>query len=276
MTLTCGRFTYSLSRPLIMGILNVTPDSFSDGGLFYSPQQAIEQGLRLVAEGADILDIGGESTRPGAARVSEQEELARVLPVLEGLANAGVALSIDTQKPTVMRAALAAGVDMVNDIHALQQPGALAALAGAKAAVCLMHKQGDPQTMQQLPLYHDVVAEVHDFLQARIQAVQAAGVARERLIIDPGFGFGKNLEHNVALLQNLQVLQDLGVPVLVGLSRKSMLGKIANREVHERVHVSVAAAVLAALRGAKIIRVHDVKATRDALTIVNVVEEWHE
>ena len=276
MTFSCGRFTYSLSRPLIMGIVNVTPDSFSDGGLFYSPQLAIEQGLRLVEEGADILDVGGESTRPGAARVGEAEELARVMPVLEGLMQAGVALSIDTQKPAVMRAALAAGVDMVNDIHALQQPGALAALAGTKAAVCLMHKQGDPQTMQQLPLYHDVVAEVHDFLQARIQAAQAAGIGRERLIIDPGFGFGKNLEHNVALLQNLQGLQDLEVPVLVGLSRKSMLGKIANRKVHERVHVSVAAAVLAALRGAKIIRVHDVQATRDALTIVNVVEEWHE
>ena len=276
MTLACGRFTYSLSRPLIMGIVNVTPDSFSDGGLFYSPQQAIEQGLRLVEEGADILDIGGESTRPGAARVGEAEELTRVMPVLEGLMQAGVALSIDTQKPAVMRAALAAGVDMVNDIHALQQPGALAALASSKAAVCLMHKQGDPQTMQQLPLYHDVVAEVHDFLQARIQAAQAAGIARERLVIDPGFGFGKNLEHNVALLQNLQGLQDLEVPVLVGLSRKSMLGKIANREVHERVHVSIAAAVLAALRGAKIIRVHDVQATRDALAIVNVVEEWHE
>ncbi len=270
--LICGRFTFDLSRPLIMGIVNVTPDSFSDGGHFYSPQQAIEQGLRLVEEGADILDIGGESTRPGAALVSEQAELKRVLPVLQGLANAGVALSIDTQKTSVMRAALAAGADMVNDVNALQQPGALAALAGSKAAVCLMHKQGDPQTMQQLPLYHDVVAEVHDFLQARIAAAQAAGIVPERLVIDPGFGFGKNLEHNVALLQNLQVLQDLGVPVLVGLSRKSMLGKIANLEVHERVHASIAAAVLAVLKGAKIIRVHDVKATRDALAIVNAVE----
>ncbi len=269
--LSCGRFTYTLSRPLLMGIVNVTPDSFSDGGHFYDAEQAIAHGLRLIEEGADILDIGGESTRPGAARVREQDELARVLPVLEGLAHAGVALSIDTQKPAVMRAALRAGVDMVNDIHALQEPGAFAALAGSKAAVCLMHKQGDPKIMQQLPLYHDVVAEVHAFLQARLQAAQAAGIERERLIIDPGFGFGKNLEHNVALLQNLQVLQDLGVPVLVGLSRKSMLGKIANCKVHERVHVSVAAAVLAVLKGAKIIRVHDVKATRDALTIVNAV-----
>jgi len=274
--LICGRFTFDLSRPLIMGILNVTPDSFSDGGLFYSPQQAIEQGLRLVEEGADILDIGGESTRPGAALVSEQDELKRVLPVLAGLADAGVALSVDTQKTAVMRAALAAGADMVNDVNALQQAGALAALSGSKAAVCLMHKQGDPQTMQQLPLYHDVVAEVHDFLQARIAAALAAGIARERIVIDPGFGFGKNLEHNVALLRQLRDFQDLGVPLLAGLSRKSMLGKIADLEVQDRVHASVAAAVLAALRGAKIIRVHDVKATRDALKIVNAIEGWDE
>ena len=255
-----------------MGVVNVTPDSFSDGGQFSTAQQAIAHGLRLIEEGADILDIGGESTRPGAARVTEADELARVMPVLEGLADAGVAISIDTQKPAVMRAALAAGVDMVNDIQALQQAGALAALADSKAAVCLMHKQGDPQTMQQLPLYHDVVAEVQAFLQARVAAAQAAGIAQERLVIDPGFGFGKNLEHNIALLQHLPALQAIGVPVLVGLSRKSMLGKIGNLEVHERVHISVAAAVVAALRGAKIIRVHDVKATRDALTIVNAVE----
>ena len=272
--LHCGRFTFSLSRPLIMGIVNVTPDSFSDGGRFFDAQQAIAHGLRLIEEGADVLDIGGESTRPGAARVTEQEELERVLPVLEGLANAGVALSIDTQSPAVMRAALAAGADMVNDVNALQQPGALAVLAGSKAAVCLMHKQGDPQNMQQLPLYHDVVAEVREFLQMRLQAALAAGIARERLIVDPGFGFGKNLEHNVALLRQLSALQGLGVPLLVGLSRKSMLGKIAHLEVHERLHASIAAAVLAVLSGAKIVRVHDVKATRDALTIVNAVEGW--
>ena len=276
MTFSCGRFSYSLSRPLIIGIVNVTPDSFSDGGRFHSPQQAIEQGLRLVEEGADLLDIGGESTRPGAALVSEQEELNRVLPVLAGLANAGVALSVDTQKTAVMRAALAAGADMVNDVNALQQAGALAALSGSKAAVCLMHKQGDPQTMQQLPLYHDVVAEVHDFLKGRIAAALAVGIAHERIVVDPGFGFGKNLEHNVALLRQLRDFQDLGVPLLAGLSRKSMLGKIADLEVRDRVHASVAAAVLAALRGAKIIRVHDVKATRDALRIVNAVEGWHE
>ena len=274
--LSCGRFTFSLSRPLIMGIVNVTPDSFSDGGRFFDAQQAIAHGNRLIEEGADLLDIGGESTRPGALPVREQTELERVLPVLDGLANSGVALSIDTQKPAVMRAALAAGADMVNDVNALQQPGAMAAVAGSKAAVCLMHKQSDPQTMQQLPLYHDVVAEVHAFLRARLQAAQAAGIARERLIVDPGFGFDKNLEHNVALLRRLAVLQDLGVPVLVGLSRKSMLGKIANLAVEERLQPSIAAALLAVLKGAKIIRVHDVKATRDAFTIVNAVEEWYE
>ena len=257
-----------------MGIVNVTPDSFSDGGHFFSPQQAIEHGLKLVEEGADLLDIGGESTRPGAAIVSEAEELARVLPVLEGLRACKVALSIDTQKTAVMRAALAAGADMVNDVNALQAPGALTALAQSNAAVCLMHKQGDPQNMQQFSLYHDVVEEVKAFLQARLQAVLAAGIPVNRILIDPGFGFGKNLEHNVALLRSLRNFEDLGVPLLAGLSRKSMLGKIAQREVGERIHASVAAAVLAVLKGAKIVRVHDVSATLDALAIVNAVEGW--
>jgi len=274
--LSCGRFTFSLSRPLIMGIVNVTPDSFSDGGHFLDAKQAIERGLLLIEQGADLLDIGGESTRPGAASVPEKEELARVLPVLAGLRDNGVALSIDTQKPGVMRAAIDAGADMVNDVNALQLPGAVAAVASSGVAVCLMHKQGDPQTMQQLPMYYDVVAEVRAFLQARLDAAQAAGIARERLVIDPGFGFGKNLEHNVALLKQFDVLTDLGVPVLAGLSRKAMLGKIADLEMHERVHASVAAVVLAVMKGAKIVRVHDVKATRDALAIVNAVEGWHE
>jgi len=274
--LSCGRFTFSLSRPLIMGIVNVTPDSFSDGGHFLDAKQAIEHGLLLIEQGADLLDIGGESTRPGAASVPEKEELARVLPVLAGLRDSGAALSIDTQKPGVMRAAIEAGADMVNDVNALQLPGAVAAVASSGVAVCLMHKQGDPQTMQQLPMYYDVVAEVRAFLQARLHAAQAAGIARERLVIDPGFGFGKNLEHNVALLKQFDALTDLGVPVLAGLSRKSMLGKIADLEVHERVHASVAAALLAVMKGAKIVRVHDVKATRDALAIVNAVEGWHE
>jgi len=270
--LYAGRFTFDLSRPLLMGIVNVTPDSFSDGGRYIDTQKAIAHGLQLLREGADILDIGGESTRPGALPVSEQEELDRVLPVLEGLRDCGAALSIDTQKPAVMRAAIAAGVDMVNDVNALQQTGALALVAGSKVAVCLMHKQGDPLTMQQLPLYHDVVAEVRDFLRARIAAAEAAGIVCKRLVIDPGFGFGKNLEHNVALLRELRAMTDLGVPVLAGLSRKSMLGKLANVEVDQRVHASVAAAILAVQRGAKILRVHDVKATQDALAILSAVE----
>lgn len=274
MHFSCGRFSYSLSRPLIMGIVNVTPDSFSDGGRFYSPLQAIEQGLRLIEEGADLLDIGGESTRPGAAPVPEKDEMARVLPVLEGLRAQRVALSIDTQKTAVMRAALAAGADMVNDVNALQAPGALAAVAQSQAAVCLMHKQGDPQNMQQLPLYHDVVQEVKAFLQARMDAALAAGIAPNRIVIDPGFGFGKNLEHNVALFRDLPGFKELGAPLLAGLSRKSMLGKIAHLEVDQRIHASVAAAVLAVMKGAKIVRVHDVKATREALAIVNAVEGW--
>ena len=259
-----------------MGIVNVTPDSFSDGGQFYSAQQAIEHGLALIEAGADILDIGGESTRPGALPVSEKDELARVLPVLAGLRDCGIALSIDTQKTAVMRAALDVGVDMLNDVNALQAPSALAVLAQSNAAVCLMHKQSDPQNMQQLSLYHDVVAEVKAFLQARIDAILAAGVARNRIVIDPGFGFGKNLEHNVALFRGLPSLTELGAPLLVGLSRKSMLGKIAQLEIHERIHASVAAAVLAVTKGAKIVRVHDVKATFDALAIVNAVEGWRD
>lgn len=274
MLLRCGRFTLSLDRPLIMGIVNVTPDSFSDGGKFIDPRQAIEHGLQLIAEGADILDIGGESTRPGAEPVSEQDELARVLPVLGGLAGSGVPLSIDTQKTAVMRAAIAAGADMVNDVNAMLAPGAIEAVADSSVAVCLMHKQGTPQTMQQNPRYADSVAEVKSFLARRVDAVMAAGVARERIVIDPGFGFGKNLEHNLALLRRLHELADLGLPVMAGLSRKSMLGTITGADVNDRVYASIAAAVIAAQQGAKIIRVHDVKATRDALAVVNAVEGW--
>ena len=257
-----------------MGIVNVTPDSFSDGGKFLDSRQAIEHGQQLIAEGADILDIGGESTRPGAAPVSEADELARVLPVLEGLTDSGVPLSIDTQKPAVMRAALAAGADMVNDVNALLAPGAVEAVANSAVAVCVMHKQGDPQTMQQNPHYTDAVAEVKGFLKRRTDALVAAGIARDRIVIDPGFGFGKNLEHNLDLLRRLHELTELGLPVLAGLSRKSMLGKISGSEVDDRLYASVAAAVIAATKGARIMRVHDVKATRDALAVVNAVEGW--
>lgn len=268
----CGKFTLSFSRPLVMGIVNVTPDSFSDGGCYDSPRAAIEHALRLVDEGADILDIGGESTRPGASPVGVEEELRRVMPVLEGLKDCGVPLSVDTFKPEVMRAAIAAGVAIINDINALQGEGTLEAVAASDVGICLMHRQGEPQTMQRAPRYIDVVAEVEDFLRARIAAAEAAGIARDRLLIDPGFGFGKSLEHNLALLRGLPRLRALGVPLLAGLSRKSMLGKITGLEVGERLHASVVASSLAVLKGAKIVRVHDVKATREALQVVAAIE----
>ncbi len=256
-----------------MGIVNITPDSFSDGGLHASAADAISHALQLVEDGADILDIGGESTRPGAALVSEQEELDRVLPVIEGLRGIPVPVSIDTYKPSVMHAALRAGASMVNDVNALLAEGALHAVAQSDAAVCLMHKQGMPQTMQQRPVYRDVVDEVSAFLRERIAATEAAGIARDRIVIDPGFGFGKTVEHNLDLLRHLDELRDLGVPVLAGLSRKSMLGAITGREVDGRMAASVAAALLAVQRGAAIVRVHDVRETVDALKIWNAVNE---
>lgn len=267
----CGKFHFDLSRPLVMGIVNVTPDSFSDGGQHLRRDAALAHAHQLIQQGADILDIGGESTRPGALPVSVQEELDRVMPVIEGLRGASVPLSVDTCKPEVIRAALAAGASMVNDINALQQPEALAAVAASDAAVCLMHKQGSPQTMQEQPQYRDVVAEVLQFLRARIAAAEAAGIARDRIVVDPGFGFGKALVHNLALLRGLDAFNELGVPVLAGLSRKSMLGTITGQDVEHRVHASVAAALLAVQRGAKIVRVHDVCATVDALKVWNAL-----
>lgn len=254
-----------------MGVINVTPDSFSDGGRYVLTEQAVAHARALIEEGADILDIGGESTRPGALPVTLDEERRRVLPVLERLADCGVPVSVDTQKPEVMREAVAAGASMINDINALAAPGALEAVAGTAAAACLMHKQGDPQTMQQAPRYADVVKEVRDFLATRIEAAQRGGVDRERLVIDPGFGFGKTLEHNLALLRELAQIAALGVPVLAGLSRKSMLGKITGREAGERVFASIAAAVIAVENGARIVRAHDVAATRDALAVWRAV-----
>ncbi len=271
--LHCGRFTLSLDRPLVMGIVNVTPDSFSDGGHFYSPERAVAHALRLVDQGADLLDIGGESTRPGAQPVSVEEELSRIRPVLQGLSNCGVPLSVDTLKPEVMRAAIRAGADMINDVNALRADGAVEAVADSGAAVCLMHMQGEPRTMQHAPCYQDVVAEVGDFLAARIAVAEQGGIARERIVIDPGFGFGKSLEHNLALLSGLGELQALGVPLLAGLSRKSMLGALTGLPVEERMVPSVAAAVISALKGAKILRVHDVKETRQALQIVGALRE---
>lgn len=274
--LHCGRFRLSLEHPLIMGIVNVTPDSFSDGGLLPNVQAAVAHALRLVDEGAEILDIGGESTRPGAIPVPAVQEMERIIPVIEALQGLGVPLSVDTQKPEVMVAAIRAGADMINDVNALQAEGALDAVATSSVALCLMHKQGEPQTMQQEPDYKNVVAEVREFLAVRIAAALAAGVAHERLLVDPGFGFGKSLRHNLLLLKHLDRLDALGAPVLAGLSRKSMLGAITGRGVGERVHASVAAAVLAVMKGARILRVHDVGATRDALKVIKAVEREYE
>jgi dihydropteroate synthase len=267
----CGNFKFDLSRPLVMGIVNVTPDSFSDGGLHLQRDAALAHAHQLIAEGADLLDIGGESTRPGAKPVGIQEELDRVLPVIEGLRGAPVPVSIDTFKPEVMQAAIAAGAQMVNDINALQDAAAMNAVASANVAVCLMHKQGDPLTMQQQPNYQDVVTEVSAFLRERIAASEAAGIRRDRIAIDPGFGFGKTLAHNLTLLCELNKLTELDVPIMAGLSRKSMLGAVTGRDVGERLPASIAAALIAVQRGANVVRVHDVGATIDALKVWNAV-----
>jgi dihydropteroate synthase len=267
--LSCGRFRLRLDRPLIMGVVNVTPDSFSDGGRFLDPEAAIERAHRLREEGADLLDIGAESSRPGAdAGVSADEELHRLLPVLRGLRDFPVPLSVDTTKPEVMRAAADAGAAMINDIQALRSPGALEAAAGGSAAICLMHMQGEPRTMQRAPQYGDVVAEVRAFLAGRIAAAEAQGIARARLAIDPGFGFGKTVEHNFELLRHLGTFAGLGVPVMAGWSRKSTLGAVTGRLVADRLAASLAAALLAVQHGARIVRVHDVAATKDALAVL--------
>jgi len=262
----CGPHRFALDRPLVMGIVNVTPDSFSDGGRFLDPRHAIDHGRQLLEEGADILDVGGESTRPGARAVSVQEELDRVLPVIEGLRGDGAVLSVDSMKPEVMQAALAAGAALVNDVDALRAPGALEAVASSGCGVCLMHMRGRPRDMQQSPEYEDVVAEVEAFLRERAAAAEAAGIARERILIDPGFGFGKTLAHNIALFKNLPRFADIA-PVLVGVSRKSMLGAITGRETADRLAASVAAALLAVQCGAALVRVHDVKETVDAIRV---------
>ena len=276
MYLQCGKFRLSLARPLIMGVVNITPDSFSDGGSFATASTALAHARRLVDEGADLIDIGGESTRPGAGGVALEEERRRVLPVLEQLAGGTVPVSIDTQKPELMREAIAAGASMINDVNALQAPGALAAVAQSDVAVCLMHMQGTPADMQTDPHYEDVVAEVLEFFGDRMRAAHAAGIAPDRIVLDPGFGFGKTLEHNLELLRRLDRFNTTGAAVLAGLSRKGMLGRLTGREVDERVYASIAAALIAVENGARIVRVHDVAATRDALavwTAVNPVTE---
>jgi dihydropteroate synthase len=265
--LRCGRHVLDLARPRIMGILNVTPNSFSDGGRYFNAPRALEHARRMIDDGADLVDIGGESTRPGAQPVDEAEELARVIPLVTALVAEGVAVSVDTRKPAVMRAALAAGASMINDVCGLTAPGAIEAVAAADAGVCLMHMQGDPRTMQQAPSYADVVAEVRAFLVARAAACEAAGIARDRIVLDPGFGFGKTLAHNLALLAGLPALAATGYPVLAGLSRKASLGEITGRSVDERLAASLAAALAAVARGAMLLRVHDVRETRDALAV---------
>ena len=275
-TWRCGRFLFDFSkrkRPLVMGILNATPDSFSDGGKFRTATDAIAQAELMIKSGADIIDIGGESTRPGATPVALQEELDRVLPVIEALKNCGVALSIDTYKAETMRQALRAGVDCVNDIWALRQEGAInSVLESSDCGIVLMHMQRDPVTMQFNPEYKDVVTEVIAFLQERTDRLMDVGIDKDRIAIDPGFGFGKSLEHNLQMLAHFDLFLKLNYPVLAGVSRKSMLGKVTGKETNERVAASIAAAVMAADRGAKIVRAHDVSETVDALKLWEAVQ----
>jgi dihydropteroate synthase len=269
--LQCGRFGFDLAqRPLVMGILNITPDSFSDGGRFQSLEFAFERAEQMIRDGVDIIDIGGESTRPGSPSVPVREELARVMPVIYALRELGQALSIDTCKPEVMREAIIAGADMINDINAFRAPGAIEAVLESDCGLCIMHMQGTPQDMQAQPVYDDVVGEVSAFLRERVEALLAAGVARERVTIDPGFGFGKSVEHNVALLRSIGELQrELGLPVLAGLSRKSMIGALTGRSVEQRMAGSLGGALAAVAQGARIVRVHDVAETVDALKVWN-------
>ena len=275
-TWRCGRFLFDFSkrkRPLVMGILNATPDSFSDGGKFRTARDAIAQAELMIKSGADMIDIGGESTRPGATPVALQEELDRVLPVTEALKNCGVALSIDTYKAETMRQALRAGVDCVNDIWALRQEGAInSVLESSDCGIVLMHMQRDPVTMQFNPEYKDVVTEVIAFLQERTDSLMDAGIDKDRIAIDPGFGFGKSLEHNLQMLAHFDLFLKLNYPVLAGVSRKSILGKVTGKETNERVAASIAAAVMAADRGAKIVRAHDVSETVDALKLWEAVQ----
>jgi dihydropteroate synthase len=269
--LQCGRFGFSLEkRALVMGILNTTPDSFSDGGRFESLEFAVSRAEEMISEGVDMIDIGGESSRPGAPAVSLEQELGRVMPVLYALQDMGKPLSVDTYKPVVMREAILAGADMINDINGFRAPGALEAVAGSDCGLCVMHMQGSPQNMQQNPVYGDVVAEVIAFLRERVEAMLAAGIERERICVDPGFGFGKTVEHNFALLRNIgRMQQELDLPVLAGLSRKSMIGAVTGKPVEQRLAGNLGGALAAIAHGARIVRVHDVVETVDAVKV------WH-
>ncbi len=269
---SCHGRSLNLSHPRIMGILNVTPDSFSDGGRFLKPDDALRQVEKMLTEGADIIDIGGESTRPGAEAVSVEEELSRVIPLIEGVrAQSDAFISVDTSKAVVMREAVAAGADMINDVRALREPGALEMAAGLKTPVCLMHMHGEPRSMQHRPYYQDVVAEVKAFLEARVDACEQAGIDRKQMVIDPGFGFGKTLEQNLTLFRHLQDFQSLELPILVGVSRKSMIGAVLDIPVQERMPASIALAGLAIWLGASIIRTHDVRETADAVKMCHAV-----
>ncbi len=270
--LDCGGRPLDLSSPRLMGIVNVTPDSFSDGGRYLAPERAVRQGRRLAREGAAIVDVGGESTRPGAARVSAEAELERVLPVIEALVGAlSIPVSVDTSKPAVMRAAARAGAGLINDVRALTEPDALDAAAETGLPVCLMHMQGEPRSMQRAPRYDDVVDDLLGFFEARIRACEDVGIARGRLLLDPGFGFGKTLEHNLALLAGLNRFTRLGLPLLVGLSRKSMFQQLLGRRLNQRLPGSIAAGLLAVERGASVLRVHDVRAHADALAVLRAI-----
>ncbi len=283
MRLRCGAHWLDLHQPVVMGVLNVTPDSFADGGVYFDPGRALERGLAMVEEGAAILDVGGESTRPGADSIGVDEELRRVIPVIERLAcEVDVPISIDTSKPAVMQAAVAAGAGLINDINALRAEGALDAAAATNAGVCLMHMLGEPRTMQVDPRYGDVVADVSGFLAARLRACRERGIEAERLAIDPGIGFGKRLEHNLALLASLQDIAALGRPILIGVSRKSMLGALTGRATADRLYGGLALAALAVHGGASIVRTHDVAPTVDAVRVAAALraartgEGWRE
>jgi dihydropteroate synthase len=273
--LDCAGKSLDLSRPRVMGVLNITPDSFSDGGAWFAPEQAVAHAQRMVEEGAAIIDVGGESTRPGAVPVTLEEELRRVIPVIEALhASVSVPVSIDTRKPEVMRAAVAAGAGLINDVSALQAPGAIGTAAGLGVPVCLMHMQGIPESMQDNPDYRDVVGEVQTFLVGRARACEAGGIAPGRILLDPGFGFGKTTGHNLQLLQHLDMLVQAGYPVLVGLSRKSLIGKVLGLPVDKRLYPGVALAVLAVWNGAALVRCHDVRETREAIEMCQAVRDF--
>lgn len=272
--LDCAGRPLDLSRPRVMGVLNITPDSFSDGGAYVAPGQAVAHAQRMVEEGAAIIDVGGESTRPGAAPVVVEEELRRVIPVIEALHKSiSVPVSVDTRKPAVMRAAVAAGAGLINDVSALQAPGAIETVAELGVPVCLMHMQGLPESMQDNPDYRDVVGEVKDYLGGRARACEAGGISSERILLDPGFGFGKTAGHNLQLLRHLDTLVQAGYPVLVGLSRKSLIGKVLGLPVDKRLYPSVALAVLAVWNGAALVRCHDVRQTREAIVMCQAVRD---